>query len=180
MARPFERGGLNAAKHTGRTSSLAKQRKAGDLPFGYYAQAWIERQQVKVAQGRLKQRTLDDYDRTLRRYALDRFGGKAIANITPRDCEKFLTALVGQKPTPMATGSPRRKVARVTTSPSRRRRQLRHPPQNPSTPTSSSYSRSDPFGTTVAVSVSASTLCWCRYSRRCPKLADSATQQLMS
>ncbi|OQQ31073.1 integrase [Prescottella equi] len=88
---------LNAAKHTGRTSALADQRRAGDLPFGYYAQAWIESQQVKVAQGRLKQRTLDDYEKTLRRYALDRFGGKAIASITPKQCEEFLTALVGQK-----------------------------------------------------------------------------------
>ncbi|MGW0172734.1 tyrosine-type recombinase/integrase [Rhodococcus sp. NPDC003322] len=88
---------LNAAKHTGRTSALAEQRRAGDLPFGYYAQAWIESQQAKVAQGRLKQRTLDDYDKTLRRYSLDRFGGKAIASITPKDCEEFLTALVGQQ-----------------------------------------------------------------------------------
>lgn len=67
---------LNAAKHTGQTSALAEQRKAGDLPFGYYAQAWIESQQVKVAQGRLKQRTLDDYEKVLRRYSLERFGGQ--------------------------------------------------------------------------------------------------------
>ncbi|MDZ7913636.1 MAG: site-specific integrase [Rhodococcus sp. (in: high G+C Gram-positive bacteria)] len=91
---------LNAAKHTGQTSSLADQRKAGDLPFGYYAQAWIESQQVKVSQGRLKQRTLDDYENVLKRYSLDRFGGKAIASIIPRDCEHFLADLASRSLSP--------------------------------------------------------------------------------
>ncbi|MHC3004158.1 tyrosine-type recombinase/integrase [Gordonia sp. GN26] len=91
---------LNAAKHTGQTSALAEQKKAGDLPFGYYAQAWIESQQVKVAQGRLKQRTLDDYEKVLRRYSLDRFGGQAVACIRPRDCEHFLADLAGRKLAP--------------------------------------------------------------------------------
>lgn len=85
---------LNAAKHTGQTSALAEQKKAGDLPFGYYAQAWIESQQVKVAQGRLKQRTLEDYEKVVKRYLLGPFGSKAVAAITPKDCEQFLTALV--------------------------------------------------------------------------------------
>ncbi|MEE3848971.1 tyrosine-type recombinase/integrase [Gordonia sp. LSe1-13] len=85
---------LNAAKHIGQTSALAEQRKAGDLPFGYYAQAWIESQQVKVAQGRLKQRTLGDYEKVVRRYLLEPFGSKAVASIGPRDCEDFLTSLV--------------------------------------------------------------------------------------
>ncbi|WP_047888889.1 tyrosine-type recombinase/integrase [Rhodococcus sp. ARP2] len=97
---------LNAAKHTGQTSSLADQRKAGDLPFGYYAQAWIESQQVKVSQGRLKQRTLDDYENVLKRYSLDRFGGKTIASITPRDCEEFLATLVSQQCRQSGTLSP--------------------------------------------------------------------------
>jgi integrase len=33
---------LNAARHTTGTSALAEQRKAGDLPFGYYARAWVD------------------------------------------------------------------------------------------------------------------------------------------
>ncbi|MGX9294108.1 MULTISPECIES: tyrosine-type recombinase/integrase [Tsukamurella] len=88
---------LNAARHTNGTSALADQKVAGDLPFGHYAQAWIESQALKVAQGRLKQRTLDDYEKVLRRYALDHFGGRAVASITPRDCELFLAGLVGQQ-----------------------------------------------------------------------------------
>ncbi|MFE0751043.1 tyrosine-type recombinase/integrase [Gordonia sp. NPDC058843] len=88
---------LNAAKHTGQTSALAEQKKAGDLPFGYYAQAWIESQQLKVAQGRLKQRTLDGYEKEVKCYLLPPFGSKAIAAITPKDCEQFLTSLVGKR-----------------------------------------------------------------------------------
>ncbi|AFA73679.1 phage integrase [Gordonia polyisoprenivorans VH2] len=91
---------LNAAKHSGQTSALAEQKKAGDLPFGYYAQAWIESQRVKVSQGRLKQRTLDDYEKVLRRYSLERFGGQAVASVSPRDCEHFLADLAARNLAP--------------------------------------------------------------------------------
>ncbi|MGC5023233.1 tyrosine-type recombinase/integrase [Tsukamurella sp. DT100] len=91
---------LNAARHSNGTSALADQRIAGDLPFGHYAQAWIESQALKVAQGRLKQRTLDDYERVVKRYALDRFAAKAVASITPRDCEVFLADLAARKLAP--------------------------------------------------------------------------------
>ncbi len=91
---------LNLAKHAGQTSALADQRRAGDLPFGYYAQAWIESQAVKVSQGRLKQRTLDDYEKVLKRYALDRFSGKAVASISPRDCEQYLAQLAARQLAP--------------------------------------------------------------------------------
>lgn len=91
---------LNAARHTNGTSVLADQRIAGDLPFGHYAQAWIESQALKVAQGRLKQRTLDDYERVVKRYALDRFAAKAVASITPRDCELFLADLAARSLAP--------------------------------------------------------------------------------
>ena len=85
---------LNAARHTNRTSALAEARKAGDLPFGHYAQAWLDSMEIKLKQGRLKQRTFDDYGKYLRRYALKSFGGKAIASITPAQCEAFLTDMV--------------------------------------------------------------------------------------
>jgi integrase len=38
---------LNAAKHTTGTATLAAQRKAGDLPFGHNARAWLDSQRVK-------------------------------------------------------------------------------------------------------------------------------------
>ena len=84
---------LNSARHTTGTDGLAAQRKAGDLPFGYYAQSWLESLDVKVSQGRLKQRTRDDYENLLKRYVLGRFGGHAIAGITPHDCEQFLAVV---------------------------------------------------------------------------------------
>jgi integrase len=85
---------LNAARHTTGTTALADQRKAGDLPFGHYAHGWLDAQAVKVSQGKLKQRTVDEYDRLLRCYVLDEFGGTAVAAITPAHCEQLLTALV--------------------------------------------------------------------------------------
>ena len=88
---------LNAAKHSGQTSALAEQKKAGDQPFGFYAQAWIESQRIKVAQGRLKQRTLDGYISEVECYLVPHFGSKAVAAISPKDCEDFLTAMVHKR-----------------------------------------------------------------------------------
>jgi integrase len=85
---------LNAARHTTGTSGLAEQRKAGELPFGYYARGWLDAQALKVAQGKLKQRTVDEYDRLLRTYILATLGGTAVAAVSPAHCEALLTALV--------------------------------------------------------------------------------------
>jgi hypothetical protein len=71
---------LNAAKHTTGTSALTEQRKAGELPFGHYARASLDAQAVKVSQGRLKQRTVDEHDRLLRCYV---FGSSAGAPSRP-------------------------------------------------------------------------------------------------
>jgi integrase len=87
---------LNAARHTTGTSVLAERRKAGELPFGYYARGWLDAQALKVAQGKLKQRTVDEYDRLLRCYVLDELGGTALAAISPAHCEALLTDLVRQ------------------------------------------------------------------------------------
>ncbi|OBK18584.1 tyrosine-type recombinase/integrase [Mycobacterium asiaticum] len=87
---------LNAARHATGTSALAEQRKAGELPFGFYARAWLDAQALKVAQGKLKQRTVDEYDRLLCCYVLDDLGGTAVAAISPARCEVLLTALVRQ------------------------------------------------------------------------------------
>ncbi|MGD9621224.1 MAG: tyrosine-type recombinase/integrase [Mycolicibacterium sp.] len=87
---------LNAARHTTGASTLAEQKKAGDLPFGHYAQSWVESQSVKVATGRLKASTLAEYERQLKYYALERFGPRAIASITPHDLENWLAGLVGR------------------------------------------------------------------------------------
>jgi len=80
---------LNAAKHAGSTSALADQRKAGAQTLGYYAAAWVEAQNTKVATGAMKASTCEKYVETLGHYVLPRFGAKAVASITPRDCEAF-------------------------------------------------------------------------------------------
>ncbi|WP_236592979.1 tyrosine-type recombinase/integrase [Mycobacterium intracellulare] len=85
---------LNAAKHTGGTRVLADAKKAGELPFGYYAQGWLDAQSVRVAQRKLKGRTAAEYRRLLRTYVLVPLGPIAIGAITPAHCEAMLSALV--------------------------------------------------------------------------------------
>jgi integrase len=87
---------LNAAKHTTGTSALADAKKAGELPFGYYARGWLDEQAVKVSQGKLKARTADEYARLLRCYVLGELGGTAVASISPAHCEKLLAGWVRQ------------------------------------------------------------------------------------
>lgn len=87
---------LNAARHTIGTTALTEQRKAGELPLGYYARAWLDEQTTRVASGKVKQRTVDEYARLLRCYVLPELGGCAVASITPARCEQFLAALVRQ------------------------------------------------------------------------------------
>jgi integrase len=53
-----------------------------------------------VKQGRLKQNTLDSYEKNRQRYTLKMFSARAIAAIAPHDCEEFLAALVRQKSRP--------------------------------------------------------------------------------
>lgn|SRR5574337_477708 len=88
---------LNAARHTTGTSALAEQRKAGDLPFGYYARVWLDSQRVKVSQGKVKARTVSEYNRLLRCYVLGELGSTAVAAITPARCEQLLANLVRQQ-----------------------------------------------------------------------------------
>lgn len=88
---------LNAAKHTvGGTTALADAKKAGAVTFGYYSRAWLDAQRVKVSQGKLKARTVDEYERLLRCYMLGELGGTAVAAITSTRCEALLAALVRQ------------------------------------------------------------------------------------
>ncbi len=88
---------LNAARHTTGTSALADQRKAGELPLGHYAQAWLAAQRVRVASGKLKAATAAKYQRLLEFYVLPELGGTAVAAITPAHCEQLLTTLVNRR-----------------------------------------------------------------------------------
>ena len=87
---------LNAAKHATGTSALADAKRAGELPFGYYARGWLEQQVVKVSQGKLKARTADEYGRLLRTYVLSRLGPLAVAAVTPVHVEQLLAAIIRQ------------------------------------------------------------------------------------
>jgi integrase len=85
---------LNAARHATGTSALAEQRKAGELPFGYYACAWLDAQKIRVATGKLKATTYAKYQRLLEFYVLPEIGAIAVAAISPAQCEQLLTTLV--------------------------------------------------------------------------------------
>jgi integrase len=91
---------LDNAKHTTGTSSLADQRAAGLLTFGFYARGWLDSQRVKVISGKLKPDSVEGYERRLAVYALPEYGAMAIASITMADCERFLAALAARGLTP--------------------------------------------------------------------------------
>ncbi len=63
---------LNAARQTTGTAGLADQRKADELPLGYYAQQWLGTPKIWVSgHGKpLKCATADEYARLLRCYVL--------------------------------------------------------------------------------------------------------------
>ena len=89
---------LNNAKHTATgTTALADAKKAGELPFGHYAQGWLARQRTKVADGRLKQRTCERYEGTVRYNLLPCFGSRPIGAITLLDCEQFRADLASRR-----------------------------------------------------------------------------------
>ena len=89
---------LNAAKHTATgTTALADAKKAGELPFGHYAQGWLARQRTKVADGRLKLRTCERYEGTVRYNLLPCFGSRPIGAITLLDCEQFRADLASRR-----------------------------------------------------------------------------------
>ena len=89
---------LNAAKHTlGGTTALADAKKAGELPFAHYAEGFIARQRSKVAAGKLKSRTCERYERTIKAHLLKPFGAKAVSAITVTDCEAFRADLLATR-----------------------------------------------------------------------------------
>jgi integrase len=88
---------LNAARHSTGISALADQRKAGELPFGHYARAWLNAQQIRVASGKLKAVTCAKYERLLEFYVLPEVGAIAVAAISPAQCEQLLTTLVNRR-----------------------------------------------------------------------------------
>ncbi|MGO9153992.1 tyrosine-type recombinase/integrase [Mycobacterium sp.] len=88
---------LNAARHTTGASALAEQRKAGDMPFGYYVRAWLDAQGVRVASGKLKAATCVKYQRLLEFYVLPELGATAVAAISPAHCEQLLMTLVNRR-----------------------------------------------------------------------------------
>jgi integrase len=83
---------LNAAKHTGQTSALAEQKKAGDLPLGHFA-----RELFDSMRGTVKPRTLSEAEAVYKRYLADAFGQKAIATITAADVRHFRAELLSPR-----------------------------------------------------------------------------------
>ena len=87
----------NAKHHVGGTSALADAKKAGELPFAHYAEGFIARQRSKVAAGKLKSRTCERYEGTIRHHLLKPFGAKAVGAVTVTDCERFRADLLASR-----------------------------------------------------------------------------------
>src|SRR5258705_10203129 len=89
---------LNNAKHNvGGTAALADAKKAGQVPFAHYAAGFIARQRSKVAAGKLKSRTCERYEGTIKAHLLPVFGAKAVGAITVTDCEQFRADLLAKR-----------------------------------------------------------------------------------
>jgi integrase len=89
---------LNHGKHgIGGTAALADAKKAGELPFGHYVDGFIARQRSKVAAGKLKSRTCERYEGTIKTHLLPVFGAKAVGAITVTDCEQFRADLLSTR-----------------------------------------------------------------------------------
>jgi integrase len=84
----------NAKHHIGGTAALADAKKAGALPFAHYAAGFVARQRSKVAAGKLKQRTCERYEGTIKAHLLPVFGAKAVGAVTVTDCELFRAELL--------------------------------------------------------------------------------------
>lgn len=88
------RDALNNAKHTlGGTSALADARQAASRTYAEYAAGWLASQRTRHAEGDLKIGTLDNYEKLLSTYVLNKFGHRAIGAITLVDCEEFRAQL---------------------------------------------------------------------------------------
>ena len=76
---------------------MADAKKAGELPFAHYAAGFIARQRSKVAAGKLKARTCERYEGTIKVHLLPVFGAKAVGAITVTDCEQFRANLLANR-----------------------------------------------------------------------------------
>jgi integrase len=88
---------LNNAKHSvGGTAALADAKKAGALPFGHYAESWLDAQAAAVGNGELKAATAAKYKRLLEFYVLPDLGGTPVVAINAAWCRKFRAVLVNR------------------------------------------------------------------------------------
>jgi integrase len=67
------------------------------VPFAHYAAGFIARQRSKVAAGKLKSRTCERYEGTIKAHLLPVLGAKAVSAITVADCETFRAELLANR-----------------------------------------------------------------------------------
>lgn len=87
---------LNARKHR-RAIDPAEQPARGNRSFDQWATDWLDSQQTKVALGKLKKRTADDYGNLLNRYVLPELGTEAIADVDALAIDQFMARLSVRK-----------------------------------------------------------------------------------
>jgi len=74
---------LNSHRHHAHVTDLSEQRRRGARSLDEYAADWIAAQRIKVASGKLKARTLDEYAKLFDRHVSPELGHLPIAAITP-------------------------------------------------------------------------------------------------
>lgn len=87
---------LNARKHR-RAIDPSEARARGNRTFDDWASDWLDSQRLRVADGALKQRTVDGYCNELNRYVLPEFGEEPIASIDVMAIDRFMARLSVRK-----------------------------------------------------------------------------------
>lgn len=87
---------LNARKHR-RAIDPAEQRARGNRSFDEWASDWLDAQRTRVALGKLKQRSAEDYGKLLNRYVLPELGATAIADVDALAVDQFMARLSVRK-----------------------------------------------------------------------------------
>jgi len=77
------RDALNSHRHQAHATDPSEQRRRGARSLDEYAADWIAAQRIKVASGKLKARTLDEYAKLFDRHVSPELGHLPIAAITP-------------------------------------------------------------------------------------------------
>lgn len=146
---------LNARKHR-RAIDPSEARARGNRSFDDWASDWLDSQRLRVADGALKQRTVDGYGDLLNRYVLPEFGDEPVASIDVMAIDRFMARLSVRKTHQGKVIHPKtvkhawHVLSRVMEYAARKEALEVNPIRKPTTPTTTSAARNRPWPQSVS------------------------------